>query len=83
MNGKMVSLTEEFWVQEKSIAPERERAWVWIMANYIGCLKRRPNLERVDVLPNWKNSYDYPKRTIQESYIFFKSKMPDYSEYHI
>ena len=83
MNGKMVFHTEEFWIQEKLIAPERERALIWIMANYITCLKKRPNLERVDVLPKWKKSYDFPKRTIQESYIFFNSKIPYYSEYHI
>ena len=51
----------EFWSREKAIAPERKEAWHWITVYLFPCLKRRPRLQRIDVLPNWKQMWAQPK----------------------
>lgn len=64
-DGEMVQHSPEFWLAEKAICPERRRAWVWIWANLNACLKRRPQLERIDVLPSWKKSWNQPRTDIE------------------
>ena len=57
VKGKEVDHPPEFWEAERSIAPERNQAWRWIWANFMTCLKRRPRLERIDVLPSWRRAW--------------------------
>ena len=54
----------EFWSREGAIAPEREEAWRWIGVYLFPCLKRRPRLQRIDVLPKWKEMWAQPKMNI-------------------
>ena len=54
VNGKKTDHPPEFWEAEKRIAPERSVAWGWIWISLGLCLKRRPKLERIDVLPSWR-----------------------------
>ena len=51
---------------EKAIAPERESAWTWIWGNFFNYLKRRPRLERIDVLPSWRRAWTMSARGVEE-----------------
>ena len=57
VKGKKVDHPPEFWEAERSIAPERQYSWRWIWANFMMCLKIRPRLERIDVLPSWRRAW--------------------------
>ena len=57
---KKIRHPPEFWEAEKAIAPERTLAWRWIWNNLASCLKKRPRLERIDVLPNWRDVWSHP-----------------------
>ncbi len=70
----------EFWEQEKIIAPEREKAWHWIWGNYLTCLIPRPRLERIDVLPEWKEVWGFPKKSFIDCENLFSDKVPDEPE---
>jgi hypothetical protein len=54
---KEIQHPPEFWEAEREICPERNLAWSWIWINLDGCLKKRPRLERIDVLPAWKRKW--------------------------
>ena len=58
---KEIQHPPEFWEAEREISPERNLAWSWIWSNLWFCLKKRPRLERVDVLPAWKSVWCAPK----------------------
>ena len=64
-SGKMRQHTKAFWEAEKSLSRERDKAWAWIWINLSTCLKSRPKLERVDVLPKWKDVWNRPKVSIE------------------
>ena len=66
IDEKEVVHPPEFWDAERSIAPERGRAWRWIWLNFMSCLKRRPRLERIDVLPSWKRVWSGERMTVEE-----------------
>jgi hypothetical protein len=57
---KTIQHPPEFWKAEKAITPERTLAWLWIWNNLSSCLKKRPRLERIDVLPNWRDLWSRP-----------------------
>ena len=59
--GKEVQHPPEFWVRERAICPERRAAWTWVWTNLWDCLKHRPRLERIDVLPKWRESWSRPR----------------------
>lgn len=63
-DGKRVHHTPEFWIAEKAICPERNKAWAWIWINLVACLKTRPRLERIDVLPLWRDVWSEPKKDV-------------------
>lgn len=63
---KEVQHPDEFWEAEVAIAPERQLAWLWIYANFGQCVKRRPKLERIDVLPGWRQAWCRRKNSIAE-----------------
>jgi hypothetical protein len=63
-DGEVVQHPPEFWEAERAICPERTRAWAWIWTNLDACLKRRPRLERIDVLPGWKKVWNLPRTDI-------------------
>lgn len=64
--GEVVQHPPEFWMAEKAICPERMRAWVWIWVNFGACLKKRPRLERIDVLSTWKKFWSQPRMNIED-----------------
>jgi hypothetical protein len=64
VNGRKTAHPPEFWEAEKRIAPERGLAWNWIWVNLGLCIKRRPKLERIDVLPNWRLAWALPKANL-------------------
>jgi hypothetical protein len=64
-DGELMQHPPEFWEAEKAICPERTRAWAWIWTNLDACLKRRPRLERIDVLPMWKKVWNRPRTDIE------------------
>jgi hypothetical protein len=64
-DGEVMQHTPEFWEAERAICPERTRAWAWIWTNLGTCLKRRPRLERIDVLPAWKRVWNQPRTDIE------------------
>ena len=66
IDGKEVDHPPEFWDAERSIVPERGRAWRWIWLNFMSCLKRRPRLERIDVLPSWKRVWSGQRMSVEE-----------------
>ena len=76
IDGKEKSHPPEFWEREKLISPEKNDAWVWIWSNYLGCLKKRPRLEQIDVLPTWLKRWCDPKYSIDESSKLFNFKKP-------
>ena len=47
----------EFWEAERVMTPERSAAWSWIWINLGLYLKKRPRLERIDVLWNWRERW--------------------------
>jgi hypothetical protein len=49
-----------FWEEERAMAPERSAAWIWIWINLGSYLKKRPRLERIDVLCNWRERWHQP-----------------------
>ena len=68
----------EFWEAERVLCPERRIAWEWLWYNLSDCLKRRPRLERLDVLGCWKKVWSRPKSSIEEVRgLFDKSKAPE------
>jgi hypothetical protein len=64
-DGEEVQHPPEFWEAEKVICPERTRAWAWIWTNLNACLKQRPRLERIDVLPAWKKVWNQPRTDME------------------
>ncbi len=66
VNGKKTVHPPEFWEAEKRIAPERSVAWGWIWISLGLCLKRRPKLERIDVLPSWREVWNRPKLSLAD-----------------
>lgn len=64
-DGRAPKHSPEFWRAEEAIAPGRDRAWSWIWSNLGRCLKRRPRLERIDVLPSWKHCYGQKRIDIE------------------
>jgi len=54
-----------FWDWEKKACPERDRAWDWIWANLSSWLKR-PRKGRMTVRPNWKESWEQTRWTLEE-----------------
>jgi hypothetical protein len=64
-DGMVVQHPPEFWELERSICPERNRAWAWIWTNLHACLKQKPRLERIDVLPNWPTVWRREKTDIE------------------
>jgi hypothetical protein len=62
--GKRVQHPKAFWEAEKALAPERQAAWRWVWWHLGPCLKRRPRLERIDVLASWKRVWSQPKLNI-------------------
>ena len=78
--GKWLHHPPEFWKAEKAICPERNKAWAWIWINLVACLKTRPRLERIDVLPVWKEVWSEPKKdaeTCQKLWIRGEFSGPD------
>ena len=63
-NGKRESHPPAFWAAEKAIAPDRDSAWAWVWQNLWSCVKQRPELQRIDVLPGWKRVWNQPKTDI-------------------
>ncbi len=51
----------EFWEAERTISPERRQGWCWIWINYGLNIKKRPRLERIDVLPGWRKTWSRSK----------------------
>ena len=66
VNGKWIHHPPAFWAAEKALCLERKKAWAWIWTNLGGCLKRRPRLERIDVLRDWKDIWSLPKIGIEQ-----------------
>ena len=66
VNGRKTDHPPEFWEAEMGIAPERVVAWTWIWVNLGPCLKRRPKLERIDVLPSWREVWNRPKLSLAD-----------------
>jgi len=66
IGGKQRSHPPEFWEAERDLCPERVIAWAWIWENLSDCLKRRPHLERIDVLRCWKRIWSSPRLGIEE-----------------
>jgi hypothetical protein len=64
-NGKWLDHPPAFWKAEKALTPERKKAWAWVWTNFGGCLRRRPRLERIDVLRGWKEVWSLPKIGIE------------------
>ena len=64
---KMVDHPPEFWEYEKQIAPERGNVWMWVHVNIGGCIKRRPLLERTDVLKTRPEYWQVDRLSIPES----------------
>lgn len=54
VKGRVTSHPPEFWEREDQIAPERDMAWRWLLMHLGNCLKRRPQLERIDVMASWR-----------------------------
>ncbi len=48
----------EFWKAEAAISPERQKAWRWIHQNLRHSIRVRRKKERVDVLRNWKQTWN-------------------------
>ncbi len=57
VEGKLKHHPPEFWEMEEEIAPEGTDAWHWIWNNFMLVLRRRPKLERTDVMRSWKHRY--------------------------
>jgi hypothetical protein len=57
VGGKEVQHSDDFWAAEADMSPERHLAWLWVYTNFAICVKRRPRLERVDVLPGWRKAW--------------------------
>ena len=71
----------EFWAREREIAPERKLAWAWIWTNLWSCLKHRPRLERIDVLPKWRESLSWPRGDLAACIARWpECNRPDYGE---
>lgn len=66
IDEKKVNHPPEFWDAERSIAPERRRARRWIWLNFTSCLKNRPRLGRIDVLPSWKRVWPGQRLSLEE-----------------
>ena len=60
-DGKEEAHPEAFWEAEEEVCPESTASWAWIMMNLILHLRRRPRLQRIDVLPSWRHSW-YSRR---------------------
>jgi hypothetical protein len=56
----------EFWEAEKAIAPERRLIWGWIREDLWDCLKERRDLERIDVRPRWRRTWNRSFRDLAE-----------------
>ena len=54
VKGRVTSHPPEFWARERELAPERDVAWEWVWTNAGDCLRRRPRLERIDVISRWR-----------------------------
>lgn len=52
--GEVKQHPKAFWDAEKELCPERMDAWTWIWLNLAPCIKKRPRLERIDVLEKWR-----------------------------
>lgn len=57
VNGRETKHSPEFRARENEIAPEHDEASAWVEMTLMRCIKVRPRLERVDVLPAWKDSW--------------------------
>jgi hypothetical protein len=69
---KKIQHPPEFWEAEREICPEWNLAWSWIWINLDCCLKERPRMERIDVLPTWKREWCVPKvdaKTCQKKWV--------------
>jgi len=58
--SRMISFLRAISSFIKAITPERTLAWLWIWPNLASCLKKHPRLERIDVLPNWRDLWSRP-----------------------
>lgn len=78
VDGRKKDHPPELWDSEKAIAPERTICWLWININLGIYLKRRPRLERMDVLPGWRKLAFMPRLTLKECADRFPgTKFPD------
>jgi hypothetical protein len=64
--GKEIQHPAEFWDAELAIAPERQLAWLWIYINFPCHVKRRPRLERFEVLPGWRQAWCSRRNSIED-----------------
>lgn len=54
IDGQRVQHPPAFWQAERQLCPQRTAAWCWIWHNLGDCLRQRPKLQRIDVLPSWR-----------------------------
>lgn len=64
----------EYREAEKAITPELDSAWLWIYGNYAECVKRRPELEKIDVLPGWRRIWSRPRISLIECHTLAQSR---------
>jgi hypothetical protein len=79
-NGVTVNHPPAFWAFEARICPERLAAWGWVWMNLWDCLRSRPKLERIDVLPRWREAWGYPRLSMVEC-AKLALKRPDAPDY--
>lgn len=65
-NRRAVMHSPEFWEAERATEPERESAWTWIWGNFFNYLRKRPRLERIDVLPSWRRAWPMAVMEVEE-----------------
>ena len=70
VDGKETDHPPEYRAAEVAITPELNMAWLWIDGNFAACVKRRPELERIDVLPGWRQEWSRRRISIEECQAF-------------
>ncbi|MDA9771658.1 hypothetical protein N9D02_11540 [Emcibacteraceae bacterium] len=57
INGKLSSHPPEFWEEEKKLSPNRQLAWNWIFANFLGIIINDKKNEETKVHRLWKKNF--------------------------
>jgi hypothetical protein len=77
IGSRLVMHPPEFWEEETRLSPKRVLAWEWIWMDLCLCIKRRPRLERIDVLPSWKARWGCPLRSLADAAVWVRPRSAD------